>query len=799
MKKLLKILGILLVIMLVIGIGIFFLEMKTKAQITYLLEETFEPKVDSVEVNLSFFHRFPHPYLCIQNLVVNDYSDGKARQILYLKEADAEVNFLKLLRGIYEIKSVNISDAVLSFYADSTGKNIRLFKYKKRDSTQNNGALSITLPKLNFENIHLSGLNEFKKSEWSVEVQSADFHGVVENGVFDLEGNAVGVLDSIFTKGTSLVKNKSIEISSKIEINPLEQKTSFKDGILNFSGIKFMTQGSIQSQYPNGNYLDLKLVAENEIEGLFGLLPSEIQSQFEQVSQTAQSKVEITVSGLANGRKKPNVSVQMKIEEGEVASKEYGVSLDSLNVGLNILYSDTLQALTVENLSGKLRENPIKLDFKIIDFETPQLTGTFDIQVNLKDLGEFFSIPSIKKMSGNLSLNGALEGMLNAENQLIKSLQGSVDFEDDELVLDRSDLSFQKLNGRIEIKDSLLIFRDLKGDFSNIPFNLNGQIGNSYRLLFSNKKDLEFDLDIYSNSVNLNKVFKEITTTGKKVNPGNHPLNFPLFLKGKIQLKTPRLKYRDAIAQRFSASIFINNGQIVIPKLSTDVLHGHLALNAKVTKQSIKYYELKSEIKLANINTKRLLEIFKNFDQKVITSEQVEGRINADIQLNALIDPELHLPSNGISYVGEYSLKKAELIDFEPIVKALKHIKKDEAAHVLIDNLKGKALYHRHQMYIPYLNLTSNLTSISLYGNRKPNEYMDFNVELSLGELLFGNKKNKRKSKRGKKGNDRGMGIRVNLAGKPGEMKVKPRTKKTFEELKTATNRAYTKVKRDVF
>ena len=130
-KKPLKISAFFAIIVAIFGIGIFFLEQKIKTQIKDILSETLEPNVDSVKINLSFFHRFPHPYLRIQNLIVSHLSDSINREILRVQEMNAEVNFLKLLKGDYEIKSVNIQDANLLFYTDSLGENIRLFKYKE--------------------------------------------------------------------------------------------------------------------------------------------------------------------------------------------------------------------------------------------------------------------------------------------------------------------------------------------------------------------------------------------------------------------------------------------------------------------------------------------------------------------------------------------------------------------------------------------------------------------------------------------------------------------------------------------
>ena len=657
------------------------------------------------------------------------------------------------------------------------------------------------MPKLHLKNIQLASQNDYKKSNWIFNLQKADFQGFVKDEIIKLNGNMSGNLDSLTQKGRTLLANKPVELETDILINPSEKLTEIENGKLNFAFTHFDLNGSIKTQYPEGNIIDLNLHAENEFDGLFGFLPDHIQSKFKQVNEAAKSKIDIQISGLSGAKHNAGIEAKMVVSDVEIISLENNAKFEDLNFQVTYTNGEeknaTSSELIIKDLKGTLEGNPINVDLNLTNFENPNIESDFDFNLDLKDLTHFIPISGIKKSGGKLALEGKIRGEPNSEKGWTTSLNGYINFEKNEILFEKSDFNFTELTGKIEIQDSLLFFKNLKGNFSDIPFNLTGNIKNSYRLFLNNRKDLDFELNIYSNSVNLNNVFKGISKTGKKVNKGDHALNIPKFYDGIIQLNTPQLKYRDAVAQRFSSTILIKNGGINIPKFQTDVLHGHLSLDAKLKKISRQNFSLNSNINLGNINAKRLFKIFKNFDQKVLTSKQIEGRLNAQIQLNAMVDSDLKLHSDGISYFADFSVKKAELIDFEPITKALRHVvKKKEAAHVLIDNLKGKALFHKHEMFIPFLNFESNLTTLSLHGNRKPNDFMDFNVQLSLANLLFNFKKRKKSKKSTKEGR---MNVRVNLTGKPGEMKIRPRNKKNFEEAKRATNRAYTKMKRSVF
>lgn len=788
-----------------VGGGIY-LKAKVKSEIRTALDNVFEPQIEEANIRLSFTTQFPNPYLFIKDLRITHQTDTTSTEVLGIEHAGVSLDFWSLVKGRYAIKEAKIQNAEVLFFANEEGQNIRLFKYKKRDSTAAPSPLELNLPQLTLENIFITNHNLHKGSDWHLHITQADFEGAFKEGKLNLEGNLDGVLDSLAKNGDVFLKDKSLNVQTGFEFDSRTKTSRFYDGKINFGDSKFELDGSMKGQYPDGSLLDLKISTKNDFASLFGFLPENIKSHIQQVNRNAESDFELRFFGLAGPRHNAQMEADFVVNQATIVSSKYPVRIDSLNFAIhysNGAYQSPISSkLVVDSLIGILNEKPLFLDLALLNFDTPRINMAFDLNIDFNDIQSLISIPGVQQLGGQLALSGNINGVKGGaeNNKLSTTLNGNINFEEEALIFDKTQFNFNRLSGTISIQDSILNFKNLKGDFTNIPFRLSGNVENTYRLFYDNSKTLKFNIKAHSNSINLNDVFTEISAPTKSGKRKAHPLTVPDYLEGTLSLNGSRLKYRDAVAQRFETKLTLKNGAIIIPKMSMDVLHGHLSLDARLERKNKNYFDLKSNINLGNLNTKRLLEIFKDFGQNVLTSKQVEGRLSGNITLTALVDKNLDLPGNDIAYYGKYSLDQAELIDFEPIVKALKAIKKKEASHVHINNLEGKAVYHQHELIIPEMSFQSNISDMTMYGIRSPNEEMDFYFEFSLGQLLFKSKKRKKKEREGKKEKKDGiMDMRINLIGKPGDMKVKTRNKKNWEQRGRVVQGAYLVQKKKYF
>lgn len=768
-----------------------------KHELLHLFEKRFEPQTENVNVKLSLLKKFPNPYVKIENLsLISELEKGR-HQVIQLKKSSFQIDIFKLLKGEYVLKKVTAQNAKIHIYIDEKGKQTRVTHYKK--PSEKRSEFAIAFPSVVLDSISIHVENHFKKSDFNLYIKDAEIGGNFANGLLQLDGNLKGEIESIGKMDKPIFKDKPFEIELKYNYDIGLRKHVFDESRLLMEPSAFKIVGSIEQKHPEGQMMDLQLTGEEEVNALLGLLPKAYSQQFIQKNKNLDGHFHTTFKGIVGPKHKPLIEAEIKVEHAIVQATDYALQLDSLQfqayfsngVDRNAASSE----LRVNNFEAYIDGKPILADFELLNFDTHQIDLSFNIDVNLQDLEAVLPKDKVEKMGGQLKLKGHYKAHPDLGKSPLLSLDGGLKFKKDTLIFDKSTLPFRRIDGAISIKDSVLTFKNLKGNLSGIPFQLKGGIKNFYRLFFENGKDLRFDIDAYSRSINLDKVFKRMapkSSAAKKT--AKHPLEIPRHFSGNLAMRSPKVKYQGANSQEFNIQIAINNSKIAVKKLDMDVMHGHLSLNANLSKKKNGNFDVQSDINLANINTKRLLEMFKDFGQKLLTSKQVEGRLSGKIKMTAELGKKLDFPSSKITYAADFSLKDANLRDFEPLVKAFRYVKKKAAEDLYIDDLKGKAFYQKNQLLIPALNFNSNLSEFSFFGKRNADESMHFHLELSLVDLLLKSSKRKieeMKSKKKSKKRKGGIEMRLELEGKPGDLGVKPIRKRVWEEEQKALNREF--------
>jgi hypothetical protein len=781
---------------------------KFEVQVREALGNIFEPEVSNLEVDFSFLKHFPHPSLSLCNLTLVSNKHDTSRQILYLENADFQFDIYKFIKGDFSLRVVKISNGDLLFYTNENGDNIRPFQYNEVEEAKKKQKFELSFPKIEVENITVRGDNRFKNAQWKVSANSADLKGELIGTKIFLDGDVFAVLDTFQKDERLILDNLPIDINTHFKLDNEEKVSTFTDAQLKISNSEFKGGGTITTQYPIGSVLDLKLQGKDGFQSIMGLLPEEYLVKFQQTNPSAKFDTQIHINGLGGPKYSSKIDIEAVAENAQIEMTEYPVKLENVNFAVSYTTGDSISRkdnhLIVKDLSALLNGRPIKLNVDLINLDTPEINLDFDFDLDLGDFHKIAPIAGIEEIGGILTLKGGykVKGTEDSNQRPNLRMNGAVILSND--LLSVGGKRFQNLNGKVQINDDRLAFNGINGTFSSIPFELNGKADNVYRFLFDTKENVIAKVDIKCESIYLNSVFQSLSTKGKKKQvkkqTTEHPLDFPDYLRGDIKISSPKMYYKDVIAKRVRAKFSLFKNQINIPYLEMNILDGMFNLNGRFIKNQRKNFTLYSNVNIDKINTKTLLELFNDFEQNVLTSKQIEGRLTADLKLSGELDNQLQFLENDFSYRADFTLDDAELNNFEPLTQAFTFLKKDEAAHLIITDLKGQAIYHRNQLLVPNLEFNSNISYITFFGKRQADQHMKWHAEVSLGDLLFKSKKKKLAELLGKRKSERGkMNARVEISGMPYQLGVKPNSKETWLETKREVTRQYNRKKRSYF
>lgn len=780
---------------------------KFEVQVRNAMNDAFEPQVNELDVDFSFLRHFPHPSMRICDLKLVENRDDTLRQIMSVENAEFQFDIYKFIKGDYSLRVVKISDGELLFYTNKKGENIRPFQYNEVEEAKKKQRFELAFPKIEVENIIVRGNNEYKNAQWKVTASSADLKGELLGTKIFLSGQVNAVLDTFQKDERMVLEAVPIVINTDFKLDNEAKVSTFTNSELKIFNSEFTGKGTITTQYPVGSILDIELVGKDGFQSVLGLLPDEYLSKFKQTNPSAKFDTQLHINGLGGPMHSSKIDISMVAKDAKIEMTEYPVILDDVNFAISYTTGDDISRvdnhLVVKELSALLNDRPIFLNADVINLDTPSISMNFDVDIDLNNFHKIVPIAGIDDIGGILKLKGDYQTKgITAANRLPDlKLDGEILLDKNILVVGGK--KFQNLDGKVLIKNDRLTFNKIDGTFSSIPFEVNGRAEHVYRFLFNTKENVIAKVNIYCASIYLNSVFQSLSTKGKKKqkkSSNSHPLDFPDYLRGEIKIASPKMFYKDVVAKKIQARFALSKNQVSIPVLKMNILDGQFALNGRFIKNQRDNFTLYSNVNINKINTKTMLKLFNNFEQNVLTSEQIEGRLTADLKLSGELDKELKFLENDFSYRADFSLDDAELNDFETLTQAFKFLKKDEAANLRITDLQGTAIYHRNQLLVPDLQFNSNLSYITFFGKRQADEYMQWHVEVSLGDLLFKSRKKKLAELAGERKSERGkMNARVQISGMPYQLGVKPNGKDTWLAEKRSITRQFKRKKQRYF
>ena len=144
--------------------------------------------------------------------------------------------------------------------------------------------------------------------------------------------------------------------------------------------------------------------------------------------------------------------------------------------------------------------------------------------------------------------------------------------------------------------------------------------------------------------------------------------------------------------------------------------------------------------KAHNIYVDSLFKSFHNFDQKFIGSENLSGKINADIEMKGVYENE-KLLNNKLFCITTLEINDGSLKNYEPLKKLSGFINIKELERINFKRLKNTIRIENGEITIPEMLIENNALNINLSGTHKLSGSFDYRMRVKLKDLLWAKNK----------------------------------------------------------
>jgi len=163
-----------------------------------------------------------------------------------------------------------------------------------------------------------------------------------------------------------------------------------------------------------------------------------------------------------------------------------------------------------------------------------------------------------------------------------------------------------------------------------------------------------------------------------------------------------------------------------------NTMGGTLTLNGIVDAKNSKAIDVISSFKLDGQHVDSIFYVFENFYQTFIEDKHLKGRAYATVDLEMTLNEKLNLIAPTLIADISANIKNGELNNFEPMQKLNKYLDDEGLSKLRFADLKNDIHIEKQTIYLPQMEVKTNVTTIQLSGTHTFDQHIDYRVVAPL-------------------------------------------------------------------
>ncbi|WP_333878602.1 AsmA-like C-terminal region-containing protein [Flavobacterium sp.] len=661
LKKILKIVGIVLVLLVVSAFAIpYFFKDQIKAKIEKAINEKVDAKVAFADADLSLFKNFPNASVNIEKLTIINKAPFAGDTLVAFDELNLKMAIGQLFNSENEpmqIDGIATKNGLINiiFNKDGIGNFDIALKEEKQADDSKSKPLSLKIKEYSVENFRFKYYDERSKIKMVLD-------SINHEGTGDFAASKLDLVTKTTTKVSldmdkvNYMKNVAISLDAVLGIDLDQSRYTFKKNEAKINELPLQFDGFIQMA-EDGQVYDLTFkTPTSSFKNFLGLIPAQYSSNLKDVKTSG----DFTVTGFAKGKLTDTTVPKFNVE---IASNNASFQYPNLPKSVQNIVIDT----RIINETGVMNDTYVNLDK--LSFQIDQ--DVFNAKANIKNVAENALVNAELKGTINLAnvtkaypvkLDKPLTGVLKADVKTEFDMQ-SVEKSDYARIknagtIDLSGFNYTDENSKtMKISCALVSFdpsrvnlKQFNAVTGKTDLAVNGVLENFYGFVFKNQ-ELKGNFNLNSNQLAVND-FMTTEADAQKETKAKEPMKIPAFLNCSLTAKANTVLYDNLVLKNVSGKIIIKDQKATLENGKTDIFGGSIAFNGDVsTKEKTPKFNMDLGLNGVDImQTFTQLEMMKKIAP---IAGVINGKLNSKIKLSGNLNatemtPELNSVSGDL-------------------------------------------------------------------------------------------------------------------------------------------------------
>jgi AsmA-like C-terminal region/Protein of unknown function len=680
------------------------------------------------KIDVSAWQHFPHLSIVCTDVYIEDSHPGKDT-LVWAQHLSFSLNTLEVWNGQYEVRGVQVKNSRTFLKINAAGKsNYNIVK----KSDGGDGTISFQLKNVSLQN---SKVSYHDRSAGQHHIFSSDQLGAsiaIDGDQYKIEGQGDITTHQIGLDGRLFLEDKTFQAIAFVEYDDATKQVVILPSSLDLDKSSFSIEGTYF--FKEKNTIDLETKGKDtDIQTLLSLLPQELSERFREYQSEGDVYFGMKLKGEISDEESPLISIEFGSTNASVFHPTYQSRITKANLEGSFAsppFSDLTKAeLFLKNIRGELNGQPFEANFSLADFTNPLVALDFKGELDAASLLNFYPIPNVNSLTGHIKADFSFSG----RTELLKSrataqgvlTNGTLELTDLTLKAGPKKVSLTGLSGGLQFNNNDLALSNLKGKFENSDFVLNGFFKNIVAYLLFDNQPIGIEADLKSHFIDLDQLF-EIGFGDRSSDAYEFTLSPNVNVNFNCDVQS--LHYKKFKPRQIKGNLLIKNQMAVSRDIAVKAMGGSLTLNGIIDAKNPKAIDVVSSFKLNGIHVDSLFYLFDNFDQDFIQDKHLRGQAVADVSLEMTLDEKLKLfPETLIADVATV-IKNGELNNFEPLQQLNKYLDDEGLNKLRFADLKNEIHIENKTVYIPQMEIRSNVTTIQLSGTHTFNQHIDYRV-----------------------------------------------------------------------
>ncbi|WP_121667920.1 AsmA family protein [Mesonia aquimarina] len=766
MKKILKITGIVLLVIVVLLIAAPFL---FKGPIERAVKKSINKNVNATveweDLSLSLFSSFPDAELKLKNLSVINKQPFEGDTLATSEELGLSLGIPQLFKGgPYSINELKLDKAYINIKVDSLGNaNYDIAKATngttpptEETTAESSGGLSLDVQHYEINNSRINYLDESTKTFLRI----TDFNHF-GNGDFTADKTTLetqtDAIVSFELDSVNYLNKNSLKLDADFEMDLANQKYTFLENEALINQLPLTFDGFVKIN-ENNNEIDLTFkTPSSDFKNFLAVIPETYAKNLNGVETTGDFSVNGMIKGIVDDNTIPKMDISLKSSNASFKYPDLPKKVENINLDA-----------TLKNETGTLADtylNLNKLSFKI-DQDVFNANGSF------KNLTE--------NMLVNLAVNGTLN-LANLENayplELEQDLNGiltaNLTTNFDMNSIEKEQYQNVKSSGKASLRNfkynSPEIPNEVNISKANLNFNtqkvtleemqvasgqtdatITGSIENFMGYVFSDQV-LKGRFNVKSNTFSVNDFMVAETedqstdnTSNKKTEKkpqqtGEEAIKIPSFLDARLDFTANQVLYDNLTLTNTKGALIIKDETASLENIKATIFGGNISLNGKVsTKNATPNFNM--DLGLTSV------DIFESFNQMELLqnlaplAKALQGSLTTNINLNGNLNNDLTPIINSIAGDAIAEILNAKVDKSKtPLLNQLS-AKMDflNVDNLNLKDLKTQFSFSNGKINVKPFNFNVKDIGINVGGSHSFENTMNYNLTLDIPAKYLG-------------------------------------------------------------